>query len=214
MLYAGVALAAPVNEVEPNDSILQAQNIDRYFTLDSDPNITNSTTVPHATVNGTGNNTFDYYSFTVPEAGVFTIGLFDIDGAWPNFDSYLRLYDSSSNVIAANDDNAGDPGSEEVFPGFTLDSYLEYNFPSAGTYYIEVGRCCIDPVPDTVSYKLNVSVEGHAVYPQTTAECKNNGWKNFENPNGSPMFKNQGDCVSNVATLGKNEPGQNVPNTM
>jgi WD40-like Beta Propeller Repeat len=48
--------------------------------------------------------------------------------------------------------------------------------------------------------------------PRTTEECKKNGWKNFKNPNGSPMFKNQGDCVSYVATHGKNEPGQNVPN--
>jgi hypothetical protein len=45
--------------------------------------------------------------------------------------------------------------------------------------------------------------------PTTTAECMNNGWKAFENPDGSPMFKNQGDCVSFVASQGKN-----VPNTI
>ncbi len=65
VVYAGPAMAASVSEVEPNDSIAQAQNIDPYFSLNSDPNITDSTTVPHATVDATGNDTFDYYSFKV-----------------------------------------------------------------------------------------------------------------------------------------------------
>ncbi len=42
--------------------------------------------------------------------------------------------------------------------------------------------------------------------PTTPEQCKNGGWEAFG-------FKNQGDCVSFVATEGKNEPGQNVPNT-
>jgi hypothetical protein len=42
-------------------------------------------------------------------------------------------------------------------------------------------------------------------FPITTAECKNGGWEAYG------VFKNQGDCVSYVATHGKNEPGQNVP---
>jgi hypothetical protein len=39
--------------------------------------------------------------------------------------------------------------------------------------------------------------------PQTKEECKDGGFKDF------PGFKNQGDCVSFVATKGKNEPGKN-----
>src|SRR5918993_4531658 len=39
VVYAGAAWAASVSEVEPNDSRDQAQNIDPYFSLDSDPNI-------------------------------------------------------------------------------------------------------------------------------------------------------------------------------
>ena len=57
-------------------------------------------------------------------------------------------------------------------------------------------------------------IECHELVPQSTEECKNNGGTTFENPDGIPMFKNQGDCVSFVATHGKNEPGQNVPNPM
>ena len=43
--------------------------------------------------------------------------------------------------------------------------------------------------------------------PVTIDDCKNDGWKNY---NG--LFKNQGDCVSFIATNGKNEPdGPNAP---
>jgi hypothetical protein len=40
--------------------------------------------------------------------------------------------------------------------------------------------------------------------PTTTADCKNGGWKTYG------VFKNQGDCVSFVATGGKNPPA-NAP---
>jgi hypothetical protein len=36
--------------------------------------------------------------------------------------------------------------------------------------------------------------------PTSKDQCKNGGWRNF------PGFKNQGDCVSFVATGGKNQP--------
>jgi hypothetical protein len=38
--------------------------------------------------------------------------------------------------------------------------------------------------------------------PTTKAQCKHGGWKKFS----SPKFKNQGDCVSFIATHGKNKP--------
>jgi hypothetical protein len=51
----------------------------------------------------------------------------------------------------------------------------------------------------------NISVNGQVVgsptSPTTKDECKNGGWQNF-----NPTFKNQGDCVSFVATGGKNPP--------
>ena len=36
--------------------------------------------------------------------------------------------------------------------------------------------------------------------PTSTDQCRNGGWKTFG------VFKNQGDCVSFVATKGKNPP--------
>jgi hypothetical protein len=37
--------------------------------------------------------------------------------------------------------------------------------------------------------------------PTSKDQCKDGGWRNF------PQFKNQGDCVSFVATHGKSPPG-------
>src|SRR5688500_16741802 len=116
LVGGGVALAASVSEVEPNDSLAEAQHIDRAsFTLDSDPNIgddhiNTSTTVPHATLNGTGNDTVDYYSFTVSQAGDGVI--LDVDGAFVcdeeitlcGFDSWVELFDSSGQTLDQNDD--------------------------------------------------------------------------------------------------------------
>jgi hypothetical protein len=53
----------------------------------------------------------------------------------------------------------------------------------------------------------NITVNGQLQVPAPTTptskdQCKNGGWKNFTNP----AFKNQGDCVSFVATHGKNPP--------
>jgi hypothetical protein len=54
----------------------------------------------------------------------------------------------------------------------------------------------------------NITVNGQLqvpaapVTPKTKDDCKNGGWKTFTNP----AFKNQGDCVSFVATGGKNPP--------
>jgi hypothetical protein len=41
--------------------------------------------------------------------------------------------------------------------------------------------------------------------PASKDECKDGGWRAFG------VFKNQGDCVSFIATDGRNEPGHNVP---
>jgi hypothetical protein len=53
----------------------------------------------------------------------------------------------------------------------------------------------------------NITVNGVLQVPAPSAptskdQCKNGGWQTFTNPS----FKNQGDCVSFVATGGKNPP--------
>ena len=39
------------------------------------------------------------------------------------------------------------------------------------------------------------------IFPATKDECKTGGWERFG------IYKNQGDCVSYVATQGENQPG-------
>jgi hypothetical protein len=51
------------------------------------------------------------------------------------------------------------------------------------------------------NFSVNGQVVGSPTSPTSKDDCKNNGWKNF-----NPTFKNQGDCVSFVATKGKNQP--------
>jgi hypothetical protein len=50
------------------------------------------------------------------------------------------------------------------------------------------------------SGSLTVDVYRVNTYPTSATECKNNGWKAYG------VFKNQGDCVSFVATGAKNTP--------
>lgn len=62
---------------------------------------------------------------------------------------------------------------------------------------------------NAITVSMAVSQPGdwiRVVTAAVAADCKNGGWKT------SPLgFKNQGDCVSYIATHGGNEPGQNVP---
>jgi hypothetical protein len=50
------------------------------------------------------------------------------------------------------------------------------------------------------SYDIYMSTRTQ-IFPTTKDDCKKDGWERFG------IFKNQGDCVSYVATKGNNEPG-------
>jgi hypothetical protein len=55
--------------------------------------------------------------------------------------------------------------------------------------------------PDTVTSGDIVVVDAPPL-PTSKDQCKNGGWRNYG------VFKNQGDCVSFVASRGKNPPGR------
>ena len=60
------------------------------------------------------------------------------------------------------------------------------------------------PIGGAVDFPVSsgdVVVTDAAELPVSKDQCKNGGWRNFG------VFKNQGDCVSFVATKGKNPPG-------
>ncbi len=77
----------------------------------------------------------DMYKFTVTNGQIVE---FDIDTATNGpggLGSYLRLFSSSGQVLASND-NAAAPGEASV--GF--DAFLRYTFTGAGTFYIAVSN--------------------------------------------------------------------------
>lgn len=161
LLNSSIA-GATVTEAEPNDSISSAQNLDNEsFQLVNNSNVQNSTFRPYVVISGGGDGTFDYYSFTVPNAGA--TATFDMDAT--NFDTELFLFDNGGNLLASNDDGVTlDPGSIS-----SLDSFLSFTFPAAGVYVIGVGRFNSDSIGGQItgsaplvgdSYQLNVSVDG------------------------------------------------------
>ena len=117
-----------------NNSIANAVNTAGAYDIDANPNITNATTIPHATINATATGgSVEYYRIEVTAAGAQAI--FDIDGGGTLADSILELVDSAGNLLANNDTGGGDaqpPGHD--------DAYLTFTFAAAGTYYIRVGR--------------------------------------------------------------------------
>ena len=150
--FSSVASASVVNEIEPNDSFATAQNLDGLFTTGTDPNVTDAATMPYVSViSGPASSTYDFYRFTVGEAGSY--GLFDIDFGMNDFDPHLTLFDNSFNVLVDHDDGGFvDPGSIHRW-----DSYFGYTFANAGTYFVRVGTCCVQQ--GTGDYQLNVSLQ-------------------------------------------------------
>jgi hypothetical protein len=79
--------------------------------------------------------------------------------------------------------------------------------PDADRFGVDLSRAgCVafpsPPASDDLYYVFNGDIVIHDAQPLPTSkdQCKNGGWRNF------PGFKNQGDCVSFVATKAKNQP--------
>lgn len=143
-----------------NDIFSNAQHVDDIFftnSFDADINtesgINISTSSLHASILGSGDNSIDFYSFFNPVAGQ---AFFDIDYAKDfggSFDSWIQLYDSSFNLITANDDSAIESGSAS-----NLDSFIEQSLLTAGTYYVAVGSYPnLSDIPFGANYTLHIS---------------------------------------------------------
>ena len=143
-----------------NNSIANAVNTAGFYDVDSNPNITSSTTIPHATINATATGgSLEYYRIDVTAAGAQAI--FDIDGTGSLTDSIIELVDASGNLITSNDTGPGDPGTTTGDDG-----YITYTFTAAGTYYVRVGRftsgASAQPMLAGQTYQLNISLQGAA----------------------------------------------------
>jgi len=144
-----------------NNSIANAVSLAGGFDLGTRADVANSTTIPHATVVATSHGGMEYYAVTVVAGDTV---VFDIDNA--NFDSVLRIFDSSHTQLAQNDDNAADGGP-------ATDSGLSHTFAAGGTYYIQVSQwqsgadatLVTSPPPAGGTYTLHVSVPSAPVVP-------------------------------------------------
>ncbi len=162
-----------VAEVESNNSRATAQNIDsEIWTTLANPNIADSTMLPHVSILGTGDGSYDYYSFMVANAG--NRGVFDIDFAYVGgnqLDAELFLFDSNGNLLGSNDDPISNSVGAAGSDGDTIrDSYLEHTFSAAGNYVIGVSRWDSTVGSEGIagdapllgqSYTLQVSLENH-----------------------------------------------------
>lgn len=178
VMGATAANAAPVIEIENNDTIATAMDLDPFFTTDFSADIgddfTNtSTTVPHVTVNAFAEQGgYDWFKFNVATAG--QRGIFDIDYAmYPSFngfDANLHLYDAGGNYLTGNDDYGTGAGQGGSIHGY--DSYIEYVFSTPGIYFVQVGSCCYpspfnqytfgpDDLTREWNYQLQVSIQDH-----------------------------------------------------
>jgi hypothetical protein len=168
------ARAGLIAEIEPNNSIAGAQNVDAFFTLDFDVNIGDASTntsmaIPHVTISGTGDGTFDYYSFSVANDG--DQGIFDIDfgaGGVGSMDTHLFLFTSLGVFVTSKDDGLTTEGADGS--SSTDDTFFEHTFVSAGMYVIAVAES-FSVLPLDVSgnppdigdtYTLQISIKNHA----------------------------------------------------
>jgi Ca2+-binding RTX toxin-like protein len=154
-----------------NGSIATAVATAGAFDVDANPDITNATTLPHATINATAaGGSLEYYRIDVTVPG--SQAIFDIDGPGTLDDSFIELVNAAGVVIASNDTGAGDPS----YPGHD-DAYLAYTFATAGTYYIRVGlwngAATAQPLIAGQTYQLNVSLANAAVVTTTTTATNN-----------------------------------------
>jgi hypothetical protein len=188
-----------------------SDNLESGWTRNFDARIGDSQTntsqsIPHVTVQGTGDGSLDYYSFTVPAAN--SRGIFDIDdgdtGGPGSFHSSLRLYDANG-VLLANSAVFNSPLLGQTGSVSDRDAYLEYTFPTAGQYLIEVGGCCIpEGVPPGATYSLHMSVAGHSTFipggdGAVTEVEPNNTRFTAQNADSADRFSADGGDVMDIA---------------
>ncbi|HEX8444080.1 MAG TPA: M10 family metallopeptidase C-terminal domain-containing protein [Allosphingosinicella sp.] len=154
-----------------NGSIATAVATAGAYDVDANPNIADSTSIAHATINATATGgSLEYYRIDVAAGAVVT---FDIDTnvAQTNLDSWIELVNASGTVLANNDTGAsGDFGGTG-----NDDARLTYTFATAGTYYIRVGQWTTANPPAALpltagqTYTLHISDSSVPVTKTVTA---------------------------------------------
>lgn len=113
-----------LEEVEGNNTTVFPQNLDNFFVLSANPDVTDSATIPRVSIYGGGDGTFDYYSFT---ATAGSRGIFDIDDTQGGAPGNVALQATgaieirNSEISADTDDAApGNPRAEISLSGGSI----------------------------------------------------------------------------------------------
>jgi len=124
-----------------------------------------------------------------------------VTGVWQKWDVASGLFWSTRTVVCENGTILGTPGGPALY---TL-AAVEQACPNAVVAGFGVNVGSNNPAYDveTDLFDFNGTVydfEPDIGPPTSKDQCKDGGWESFNNPS----FKNQGDCVSYLATGGKN----------
>jgi hypothetical protein len=121
-----------------------------------------------------------------------------VNGTWQSWDVDAGQFWSSRTVSAGTCQVMAGAGGP---PFYTL-AQLKATCPDAVVIGFGVNVGTFNPSYDveTDLVDFNGTVYDFQLAPTSKDQCKNGGWQTFTNP----TFKNQGDCVSYVATGGKN----------
>jgi len=122
--------------------------------------------------------------------------------ATPVDDVSLELLNGSSTTATISYTVASDLG-DSVTTSLGTDlanSAGTVTLPASGITSVTVARTNPTQTWDFFIDDVSFTVPAPPL-PTSTGDCKNGGWQTFD------VFRNQGDCVSYVATHGRNGPG-------
>ncbi len=146
-------------------------------------------------ISGDCNQGSPRYTISLPGANH---NIFAYFGTAPEYNSCAPGVQSQSNLLYPNVDTSQLPG------GMFYDTY-SHAVAAYGSQPVQDLFVVVD-APNQVVEISSLSVNGttyNFAAPTSKDQCKKGGWATFINPG---TFKNQGDCVSYVATHGKNGP--------
>lgn len=108
--------------------------------------------------------------------------------------SVLVLNGDIATVSYTVADDLGGTVTKDIVANFNSGAET-FSLPDAG-----ITSVTINPTISTAFWDFFIDNVAFTAFPTTTSECKDGNWETFG------FFKNQGDCVSYVATGGKNQP--------
>ena len=136
-----------------NNTFETAWDLTNAFALFADPDVAKAQTIPHVTVEGTGDGSIDLFKITLEKGATLTI---DMDRTTGGYDAAVGIFDLELRWLAVINDglvSAGAGGSVTE-----TDSYGSFTAWDGGTYYIVVRNPFSEDVAVGQSYEMHVSV--------------------------------------------------------